>query len=217
MTRWTPTMPFISSHMTPTARWSVTTAPPAATSERFVARTNNVERVEGKAPRLRGFHSPGWTRTNNPPVNSRMLCQLSYRGPPNRLRHGSEGSSGECCPERGGGALGIRRVGDRPHDGDPFGSGGGDVADVRLVDSADREPRHPSTLRRVADIAEADGRSAFLGRRLVDGADAGVIRVRRIQLRGRVRRLAGQQAEASHRLDRQVVLPHVDVVGLGQD
>jgi hypothetical protein len=30
---------------------------------------------------LRGFsYSPGWTRTNNPPVNSRMLCQLSYRG-----------------------------------------------------------------------------------------------------------------------------------------
>jgi hypothetical protein len=26
------------------------------------------------------FSSPGWTRTNNPPVNSRMLCQLSYRG-----------------------------------------------------------------------------------------------------------------------------------------
>ena len=25
-------------------------------------------------------YSPGWTRTNNPPVNSRMLCQLSYRG-----------------------------------------------------------------------------------------------------------------------------------------
>src|SRR5947209_174092 len=24
--------------------------------------------------------SPGWTRTTNPPVNSRMLCQLSYRG-----------------------------------------------------------------------------------------------------------------------------------------
>src|SRR6266702_4117311 len=34
-----------------------------------------------KAPVLRGLsHSPGWTRTNNPPVNSRMLCQLSYRG-----------------------------------------------------------------------------------------------------------------------------------------
>src|SRR5206468_11903999 len=28
----------------------------------------------------RDFSSPGWTRTNNPPVNSRMLCQLSYRG-----------------------------------------------------------------------------------------------------------------------------------------
>src|SRR5207302_10546245 len=27
-----------------------------------------------------GRDSPGWTRTNNPPVNSRMLCQLSYRG-----------------------------------------------------------------------------------------------------------------------------------------
>ena len=27
-----------------------------------------------------GFSSPGWTRTNNPPINSRMLCQLSYRG-----------------------------------------------------------------------------------------------------------------------------------------
>ena len=26
------------------------------------------------------LNSPGWTRTNNPPVNSRMLCQLSYRG-----------------------------------------------------------------------------------------------------------------------------------------
>ena len=24
--------------------------------------------------------SPGWTRTNNLPINSRLLCQLSYRG-----------------------------------------------------------------------------------------------------------------------------------------
>ena len=35
------------------------------------------EGKEGPDP-LRG--SPGWTRTNNPSVNSRMLCQLSYRG-----------------------------------------------------------------------------------------------------------------------------------------
>jgi hypothetical protein len=28
----------------------------------------------------KGRNSPGWTRTNNPPVNSQMLCQLSYRG-----------------------------------------------------------------------------------------------------------------------------------------
>jgi hypothetical protein len=32
-------------------------------------------------PPLQPFlSSPGWTRTNNPPVNSRMLCQLSYWG-----------------------------------------------------------------------------------------------------------------------------------------
>jgi hypothetical protein len=36
---------------------------------------------EKKPSLLRGLsYSPGWTRTNNPPVNSRMLCQLSYRG-----------------------------------------------------------------------------------------------------------------------------------------
>ena len=34
--------------------------------------------------------SPGWTRTNNPSVNSRMLCQLSYRG---KL-------GGHCSPRR---------------------------------------------------------------------------------------------------------------------
>ncbi len=27
-----------------------------------------------------GGCSPGWTRTSNPSVNSRMLCQLSYEG-----------------------------------------------------------------------------------------------------------------------------------------
>jgi hypothetical protein len=43
------------------------------------------------APEIRtvtcGDGSPGWTRTNNPSVNSRMLCQLSYRGSlsPHRL------------------------------------------------------------------------------------------------------------------------------------
>ncbi len=34
--------------------------------------------VLARSYRCRG--SPGWTRTNNPSVNSRMLCQLSYRG-----------------------------------------------------------------------------------------------------------------------------------------
>src|SRR5204863_2839055 len=38
---------------------------------------------DGKHARSAFFRrrsSPGWTRTNNPPVNSRMLCQLSYWG-----------------------------------------------------------------------------------------------------------------------------------------
>src|SRR5690606_4087100 len=34
-------------------------------------------RCAGSFPR----RSPGWTRTNNLPVNSRLLCQLGYRGP----------------------------------------------------------------------------------------------------------------------------------------
>lgn len=38
-----------------------------------------------RAPGSGGFAlvkggSPGWTRTSNPAVNSRMLCQLSYGG-----------------------------------------------------------------------------------------------------------------------------------------
>ena len=31
-----------------------------------------------------GWCSSGWTRTNNPAINSRMLCQLSYGGPCSR-------------------------------------------------------------------------------------------------------------------------------------
>lgn len=36
-----------------------------------------------KAPSEKGafvIGSPAWTRTKNLPVNSRLLCQLSYRG-----------------------------------------------------------------------------------------------------------------------------------------
>src|SRR5829696_940860 len=33
--------------------------------------------------------SPGWTRTSNPSVNSRMLCQLSYRGMSQKRLYGS--------------------------------------------------------------------------------------------------------------------------------
>ena len=42
-------------------------------------------RTTMRFPRGRStLNSPGWTRTNNPSVNSRMLCQLSYRGSPKR-------------------------------------------------------------------------------------------------------------------------------------
>jgi hypothetical protein len=37
------------------------------------------KRATEVAPDLRKS-SPDWTRTNNLPVNSRLLCQLSYRG-----------------------------------------------------------------------------------------------------------------------------------------
>jgi hypothetical protein len=33
-----------------------------------------------------GKGSPEWTRTTNPAINSRMLCQLSYGGPVARWR-----------------------------------------------------------------------------------------------------------------------------------
>ncbi len=47
--------------------------------------------------------SPGWTRTNNPPVNSRMLCQLSYRGQ-RAGRRQNLSNARRCLPNR------LRRV-----------------------------------------------------------------------------------------------------------
>ena len=55
--------------------------------------------------------SPGWTRTNNPPVNSRMLCQLSYRGSAAaivaRLSISSRSSATRCASDwrRSAGAV----------------------------------------------------------------------------------------------------------------
>jgi hypothetical protein len=34
-----------------------------------------------KVPESGTWSSPDWTRTSNPSINSRMLCQLSYGGP----------------------------------------------------------------------------------------------------------------------------------------
>src|SRR5215203_1362758 len=41
---------------------------------------------EGYEPLTCGYGSPEWTRTTNPTINSRMLCQLSYGGPAARWR-----------------------------------------------------------------------------------------------------------------------------------
>jgi hypothetical protein len=50
----------------------------AATSKR--RRKRRLGRMLCQLSYRKNDNSPGWTRTNNPPVNSRMLCQLSYRG-----------------------------------------------------------------------------------------------------------------------------------------
>src|SRR5512146_457802 len=46
--------------------------------------------------------SPGWTRTNNPPINSRMLCQLSYRGSVPRAHISKVGTEGKIGLPYGG-------------------------------------------------------------------------------------------------------------------
>jgi hypothetical protein len=59
-----------------------------------------------------GFCSPDWTRTNNPAINSRMLCQLSYGGSAGATRWPVESTSparrGRAGTRPGGGAPGHR-------------------------------------------------------------------------------------------------------------
>ena len=51
----------------------------ARPSEVMSQSTSQLEETEaGREENARENGSSGWTRTNNPPVNSRMLCQLSY-------------------------------------------------------------------------------------------------------------------------------------------
>ncbi len=49
---------------------------PTGVVARFPGRSGH----RGKTFSLVRAGSPGWTRTSNPAVNSRMLCQLSYGG-----------------------------------------------------------------------------------------------------------------------------------------
>ena len=59
--------------------------------------------------------------------------------------------------ERARGRLGVLRVADRAHDRDTRRTGAGDVRDRVALDAADREPRDPDELRRIADELEAAG------------------------------------------------------------
>ena len=63
--------------------------------------------------------SPGWTRTNNPPINSRMLCQLSYRGSlePAQISKRDRGVANREPPRRS--ASVEADVGPRPRPGRP--------------------------------------------------------------------------------------------------
>ena len=53
-----------------------------------------------------GLRSPSWTRTNNLPVNSRLLCQLSYRGLLKQLDYFSK----HLTPLMSSGTPGARSV-----------------------------------------------------------------------------------------------------------
>jgi hypothetical protein len=68
--------------------------------------------------------SPGWTRTNNPPINSRMLCQLSYRGSrpqtlATRRRVAKSGAFRRSPPRPGPRAAPVRPPRRRPDPVDP--------------------------------------------------------------------------------------------------
>src|SRR5205823_3053956 len=86
----------------------------------------------GSLPSARNS-SPGWTRTNNPPVNSRMLCQLSYRGLAAAIVAGPLAASCECAnlvAERGEALLEL--------DVRPEGIVGGDAGEGTALESRSR-------------------------------------------------------------------------------
>jgi hypothetical protein len=55
--------------------------------------------------------SPGWTRTSNPSVNSRMLCQLSYRGMLQMRLYGSWPAASRLSGHRAQGVFELLDLG----------------------------------------------------------------------------------------------------------
>ena len=163
------------------------------------------------------FSSPGWTRTNNPPVNSRMLCQLSYRGPAVKRRRSVYRAlrpSTQCSGEASRGGLGVGCLADGADDGDARRAPAATTsATFDLVDPTDREPRQPRVRGGVAHELEPDRGTALLRRRRVHGAHADVVGIGRVDLspaRGSRGRCRAPKRFAKR--DRQVVLAEVDEV-----
>ena len=64
-------------------RWLATSVTPAspidpAKISGWVRSHKHKNRLDGGGDEMKS--SPNWTRTSNPSINSRMLCQLSYGG-----------------------------------------------------------------------------------------------------------------------------------------
>ena len=67
-------------------RWSTSVQPTTSLTSLRTA-VEPINYLMGAAIQLEGLQasdlrvcSPDWTRTSNLPINSRLLCQLSYRG-----------------------------------------------------------------------------------------------------------------------------------------
>lgn len=87
---------------------------------------------------------------------------------------------GERRAQAPGAARGVIGLGDRPHHDHTLRTGGDDLLDGGLVDTADREPRpRRSGIGRVADEIETDPGAAGLRRRRPHRADAEIVQVGR--------------------------------------
>ena len=144
-----------------------------------------------------------------------MLCQLSYRGPAAKRR--SQSSRCQSFSEGSCRALGVWRIADRANDSDPRRAGRDHLSDVLLVDATDGEPGLRRVSGGVSDEVQAGRGSTLFRRRLVHRPDADVVRLRSVDLRRGMGRLAGRKSELPRGSDREIVLPEMHEVRLAED